>query len=115
MSNGDNEFNWKDGQALKEFILAKIEAQENALELARENLNNRFDGVNKFREVLQDQASRFITRIEHDALIDKYDKQISSLCSSRDIALGKASMTSVYISYVFSIISIFIGMLALIK
>jgi hypothetical protein len=114
MTEKNNSFDWADSVTLKEFFLHKLSDQEKALNLARENLENRLEGMNEFRVQLEKQASKFITREEHEVLIRKYDEEIKSLNRAKDILEGKASQLSVSIAQGIAVISLIIGMVTLI-
>ena len=111
MSKQDNGFTWNDSVSLKEFFLAKLEAQEKALTLAREIMNTRLETMNEFREQLKSQAGTFITRSEHDLLAN----EIQELREYRARIEGKASLSSVYIAYALSVIGIFIAIIHLFR
>ena len=52
----------------------RFNSQDKAITKAETANEKRFDGVNEFRLQLKDQASTFITRTEHDALLDNVKK-----------------------------------------
>ena len=70
-------------RGLKHCIDLRFEANEKALELARENMAGRLEAMNEFREQLNRQAGTFLTRQEVDAkirevrvLLDSMEKRI---------------------------------------
>ena len=67
---------------------------EKAVESARVSMEKRLDGMNEFRDTLQDQAARFITRTEHEQV----QHDINDLKQSRAELAGKASQQSVNIA-----------------
>ena len=89
----------------------KLKSSENALQLARESMEHRLDGMNEFRETLRDQASKFVTKAEHDFVV----KDIRELRESRAELAGKANMQSVIWAYIISATGILIGIVALLK
>jgi hypothetical protein len=104
----DNRFN-----ELRQYMDIKFDSIEKSTCLAQDNLNTRLETMNEFRNSMKDQASHYITRTEHESLIMKYDADIRVLRESQAEARGKASMNSVYISYVIAFISIIIGIAGL--
>ncbi|MFA5416899.1 MAG: hypothetical protein WC341_00435 [Bacteroidales bacterium] len=126
--------------ALKELILSKIEALEKATILAYVNMEERLKGMNEFRAQLKDQVLTFITRVEHDAVVKKFEEAIQLLRNSnfitraefdsaieaikKDVQMlrdfknlleGKASQKSVTISYIMSAIGIIIALIGLLS
>ena len=55
----DNQINW-----LKELIISKIDAIDEAKKNAFNSMEKRLDGMNEFRDTLKDQAGLFVTRRE---------------------------------------------------
>lgn len=114
-----NGFTHEDGVSLKEYFeetcRAKMDAHDKALTLARDSMEKRLEGMNEFREQLKDQASRFITRTEHDALISKYDMEIKALTKAKDLLEGKADQKSVFITQVIAIISLLMGLITILR
>ena len=101
-----NNSNHKDLVTLREYLESKLEAQEKALNLARDLLNVRLEGMNEFRADLQRLEGSFLTRMQFDAMMTKYDLEIKSLNKSRDETKGKADSFLVYIGWVLAIIAI---------
>jgi hypothetical protein len=54
---------------LKELLLARYEAQEHNITLAKNDVDRRLEGMNEFREQLNRQASTFITKEAHDMVL----------------------------------------------
>ena len=52
----------------------RLKASEKALELANNNMCERLEGMNEFRELLRNQAATFVTRVELDAKLDGIEK-----------------------------------------
>lgn len=95
--------------SLKEYIDIKFTAIESSTKLAQDNLNTRLESMNEFRMSLKDQSSNFITRVEHDAMMTKYDSDIRVLREQNAKNEGKASMNSVYIGYLIALVAIIIS------
>lgn len=100
--------------SLKEYIDLRFTAIENSTKLAQDNLNTRLESMNEFRMSLKDQSSNFITRIEHEAMMTKYDSDIRVLREIAATNSGKASMSSVYMSYAIALVGIIMGIAGLI-
>jgi hypothetical protein len=94
---------------LEKLIVSKAEAAERALELAKENLSIRLEGMNQFRAQLDKQAATFITRAEHNVV----EREIQSLRESRAELAGKADQKTVNTALILSVCSLIIGILAL--
>jgi hypothetical protein len=59
---------------LKVLMDERFASQEKAIVKAEDANEKRFEGVNEFRNQLKDQAATFITRSEHDTLVDSVKK-----------------------------------------
>jgi uncharacterized coiled-coil DUF342 family protein len=92
----------------------KLMAAEKALDVANKSMNERLAGMNEFREQLKDQAGRFMTRIEHIPIEDKFAADIRDLRESRAKLEGKADQSSVNFSMGIAIISVFISIISII-
>ena len=100
--------------SLKEYIEAKIGAVEKATTIASANLEKRLEGMNEFREALKDQTAKFITRNEHEAMMNNYNKDIRELRESRAMLEGKANQSSLNIVLGVSLVAILISIIDLI-
>lgn len=100
---------------LKNYMDLKFNSIEKSTCLAQDNLNTKLESMNEFRASLKDQTAHYITRIEHEALITKYDSDIRVLRETNAEAKGKASQNSVLIAYIIAIIGIIIGIVSIIK
>ena len=105
---------------LKEYFESRLDHIEKSTELARvllekvaasdkTTLDKRFEAVNEFRQMVQDQQLLFITKIEHKAVV--YD--INDLKESRAELRGKANQSSVTWATVIAVISIAIALIGL--
>lgn len=99
---------------LKNYMDVKFNSIEKSTCLAQDNLNARLESMNEFRSSLKDQTAHYITRIEHEALISKYDSDIRVLREANAKNDGKASQQSVTLAYLISFIGIVIGLVGLI-
>jgi hypothetical protein len=107
---------------LKEYIETKIHALEKQMEIKFDSINKatqiaitnnekRLEGMNEFREQLENQSSTFITRNEHEIINKQIVDDIRSLRESRAELQGKASQNSVFIGYIISIVAIIISII----
>jgi len=70
---------------LREYLESRLEATEDALGLARLELERRLASMNEFRDQLREQAAHFVTR-------EALDAQISVLVARMELAArGKTS------------------------
>lgn len=99
---------------LKSYMDTKFENIEKSSSQARETLNARLESMNEFRESLKDQTAQYITRIEHEALITKYDSDIRYLRECTAKADGKASQQSVNIAYILAGFGLIIGIIGIV-
>jgi len=129
-----------ESRAVNITVTAAISALKEAGAVERESINKRLDGMNEFREALKDQTAQYITRTEHEirhVQLDKdmealksiasshitreeYDtkhtsleKDIKSLEISRAEINAKASLTSLYVAYGLTVVSIIIALVSL--
>jgi hypothetical protein len=89
---------------MRDYMDTKFKSLDVANDLARENLNVRLESMNEFRASMKDQTMNFITRVEHDALITKYDADIRYLRDCESKNEGKASQQSVNVTMVIAVI-----------
>jgi LPS O-antigen subunit length determinant protein (WzzB/FepE family) len=100
---------------LKEYVDVRINNVEQATELARAGMEKRLEGMNEFRDTLKDQASKFVTRDELNAQLDKIEALIKSLELSKAILEGKATQASFYISLFFGVVGAISGIVSLVS
>ena len=84
---------------------------QEATRLAKKEQDRRLDSMNEFRAALKDANVSFITRTEYSNLHERMQEDIKGLRESRAEAQGKASVSSVYISYLIAIIALLIALL----
>ena len=92
-------------------VEAHLEATDKAVEVAKQGLDRRLEGMNEFREALKEQASHFVTKAEHAFVM----ADIRDLRESRAKLEGMASQRSVYVVYAISIVSFMLSVIELIK
>jgi hypothetical protein len=117
-------FTQPDGVALKEhletriaaqseYFLARLDAVEKASCVAGRRLDERLAAMNEFRNAMGDLSNRMVTRGELGLQMDQVGLDIADLKKSRDMAAGKASQTSVMVSYVIGIAGLVMGVIGL--
>ena len=99
---------------LKKYMDVRFNAVDISTKLAADMLDVRLASMNEFRETLTDQASGFITRTEHCAMMQKYDAEIASLLKAEARQEGMATQKSVIIAYVIATIGIILSGIGLI-
>ena len=97
--------------AMKCQIDAHFKALDKAQDLSTRILETRLEGMNKFREENRELTNTFVRRREHEMLDDRIDKVEAKL----DRQEGKASQSSVIWAYGLSLVSILIGIIAIIE
>lgn len=94
---------------LERYVDEKFSAQALAVDMARNTMDKRLDGMNEFREALRDQASKMMTRSEYAVNHEKFRDELTKLTRSMERMEGKASQTSFYITAGIAIISLVFG------
>jgi predicted Zn-dependent peptidase len=102
-----------DEVSLKEFFEVRILALEKATTLAANNMEKRLESMNEFRSQLKDQAATFMSRAEFDSVIQMLKADINLLKESKALLQGAASQKSVTVSFIFSVIATFFGLVGL--
>lgn len=82
-----------------------------ATTLAKNEVDIRLAGMNEFRQALKDSNATFMTKAEFSIYHDKLSEDVKSLRESRASTEGKATMTSVYISYAIALIALTISII----
>ena len=100
--------------ALDKATVLKVDALDKATILASQQMEKRLEGMNEFRESLRDQNATFVRKDEydtkHEALEKTFNVRVSSLEMSRAELCGKASQSSVNVSYAIALLSMLISM-----
>ncbi len=99
---------------LREFLDSKIIDIKESVKTAYASMEKRLEGMNEFRDQLKDQASKFVTRAEIDILMSRINSDIRELLQSKANLEGKASQQSVNMALLISVISIIVGIVAII-
>jgi len=95
----------------KKTTIDRETAKEKALDLAAQSLDKRLEVMNEFRDAMKDQQNKFVTREESVLIHDRLADDIRILRESKANMEGKASMTSVYISYAIAVIALAISII----
>jgi hypothetical protein len=101
--------------SLKEYFESRFKSIEKATKTALKAANERLEGMNEFRKTIEDQQHNFLFISAWEAWKEKIDSDIRELRESRAHLAGKASQTSVYISYGIAVVSLIIALLAIFK
>jgi len=95
---------------IEEKISERLESQEKAVTVAYAASNKRLDGLNEIRQILEDQAKTFITKVEFETYqtmirqdLARFSTEINSLNLSRAELSGKASQGQVILSLIIGI------------
>jgi len=91
-------------------ICLKWESSEQALKLARQDLERRLEGMNEFRAQLEKQTQTFVTKSEYNIVRDRIEKDLKSiqLEMARKGAVNVALLLAV-LSFLVSIIKFLWG------
>ena len=93
-------------EELDKFYGAKFEAGEKALEIADIRLQEHLRQLNNAKAELERERANFITKNDYDTRHETICEKIRILELSRAEWSGKASQSSVYISYLLFLINI---------
>lgn len=58
---------------VRELVAVEVRSRDRATDKAADSIDKRLNAMNQFRDQLKEQASRFITRAEHSALLAQID------------------------------------------
>ena len=74
----ETQFKLPNGQAVgwRDYVDTRLNSLEKATEVAHRAMQDRLAGMNEFRNTLQDQAARFITRNEMEAQLNRIDSEV---------------------------------------
>ena len=90
---------------LHRIVEEKFAAHRIALELATENLNKELNHLNRLREAVVEQRNQFMPRTEIVLQLEGIKSELAVLRKSKDQLEGKASMKSVMLVGLGTIIS----------
>jgi len=98
-------------KAIYKYIDVKIESIDRSTNLAADALEKRLESMNEFRNSLKDQQSKFVTREEYALMHERLVEDVKILREAKANFEGKASMASVYLSYVIAAIALAISII----
>jgi hypothetical protein len=84
---------------------------EKATEIAKQTADKRLDGMNEFRDSLKDQNENFVRKTEYQSEILRLQDDVKILRESKSFLEGKASITSVYVSYLIALLALIISII----
>ena len=106
--------------ALEDMVKRRFESQERAVSTALAANEKRLDGMNEFRNTLNDQSKTFVTKAEFiglEALINAklgaIEKAVQAIQISDATLAGKASQNAVLGAYGVAVIGIVLGIIKL--
>jgi hypothetical protein len=85
----DQRFAW-----LEKNLVLQLTANERAIGLAKDDLERRLEGMNRFREELQHQAATFLPRAYFEVEHKYLQKQIEDLVQWKSRSEGRASWSN---------------------
>jgi len=89
----------------------KINALKEATTLAKDSMEIRLEGMNRFREDLREQAKTLYSRQEHDLYAAKVTDQIQNHQSILDQLKGKAEQSAVNIALLLAAIATILSLI----
>ena len=96
-----------------ETFKVKLDSLDKFINNNNSQLDRRLDSMNEFRLAMKDQQATYITRSEHEALMQKYDSEIKILNTAKDVSEGKASASSVIFAYILAGVGIILSSIGL--
>lgn len=99
---------------LKDYVEQRFVAQENAVRIANEASEKRFDAVNEFRAQLSDQTRTFLPRTEYDARHETLENRVSELTDRLNRSEGKTQGSEVTIGKIYAAIGAVGAILAIV-
>ena len=106
--------NHKDIVTLRDYMEARLDAVIATAKAAEETLNIRLESMNEFRDQISKERMEYLPRKEHEQIHAIMSEDIRMLREAKAVADGKASMGSVYISYLVAFIGIIFGIVNLV-
>jgi hypothetical protein len=100
--------------ALQRDVDTNLKWIDNSTRTAMEQLNKRLEGMNEFRAVLSDQATKFMTRTEYSSAHKALEQEIQSLREFRAKLDGLAKQSHVTIAFVIASIGAISGVASMI-
>lgn len=104
-----------DGICIRDYVDIRFKEAQRAIDKAEKMMNNRLEGMNEFREQLNQQATTFVPRGEMTIINDKLMEDIRILQSKVDRAEGKASANAVFLTALIAGASLILGILNFLK
>jgi hypothetical protein len=98
---------------LKEYVDLRFIEMQRAVDKAEASMAYRLQGMNEFRETIQDIQSKSIPRTEYDVAHKQIEKEIKILQASASEAKGKASATAMFIVAGIALASLLINVIQL--
>lgn len=111
---------------LKELLLDKIAnlviqmhveklSVEAARQIALQVSKEHFENLNEAAKTLKDFKATYVAQIWLDPKLEGYERRISDLETNKKVVEGKASITLVYVNFIFLIIALTISVLSYFK
>jgi Fe2+ transport system protein B len=99
---------------LEKLFNFRLEAVEKATRLAANTLEKRLEGMNEFREQLNQQADTFMPRSEYSFGHTRLEQDVRELRESKAKLEGKADQSSVNLALLLGIFGMLISILSVI-
>jgi hypothetical protein len=97
-----------------ELVNTKLDSTEKATNLARENLEQRLEGLNEWRQQSKDRERDFLPRSEYHLHHDQVCQDVRELRESRAELAGKASQKSVTLTLILTATALFLSAVGII-
>jgi hypothetical protein len=100
--------------SLKEHLESRIHALEKATQVAKDEMDRRLEGMNRFRDQLDKQTRTFVDKDYFEHHCETNNDRIAKLESFKDQMTGKADQKSVTNAIIIAVISIAISIVSII-
>lgn len=98
-----------DGVSWRDWVDARFDAQQMALDLAKKEMDRRLEAMNEFRAQLEKQANTFLTTERYESCHGRLVDQITFLEKAQVAAEARGK---VYATIVAAVISLLVGVVA---
>ncbi len=98
-----------DTVTIKDYIDGRLSDLKDSIDNARDSMNTRLEGMNEFRDSLRDQAQRFATREQVEAL----SIQVQELRVARGLDTGRGAGLNAGWGYIIGAVGLVVGLITI--
>lgn len=101
--------------SMKEYFDSRLAAIEKQIATSNHVLDIRLEGMNEFRQSMQDQANTYLTMKEHNAWREKIESELQALRDFKTTIDAKADQKTVTIGFILSLLAFVTGVIGIIE